>query len=108
MRKVSEALASHSAEFITMPSLQESATIKEKFFAMSRFPNVIACIDCTHIKIKSPNKDEQLLYCNRKGWYSLNVQVCIHIFIYLNCKIILLPIVSVRVVPVKVNVQNEI
>ncbi|XP_037939306.1 putative nuclease HARBI1 [Teleopsis dalmanni] len=39
------------------------------------FQGVIGAIDCTHIKIKTPNSDIEHVYVCRKGGYSLNVQV---------------------------------
>jgi len=35
----------------------------------------IGCIDCTHVRIKCPNQEQAMLYVNRKGFYSINVQV---------------------------------
>ena len=48
---------------------------KNKFHLLGGFPNVIGCIDCTHIPIKSPGGDNGEVFRNRKGWMSLNVQV---------------------------------
>ncbi|XP_069192090.1 putative nuclease HARBI1, partial [Procambarus clarkii] len=41
---------------------------------ISRFPNVIGAIDCTHVPIKAP-KVEENIYVNRKQYHSLNIQV---------------------------------
>nr|XP_037270446.1 putative nuclease HARBI1 [Rhipicephalus microplus] len=38
------------------------------------FPKVLGCIDGTHVQIKPP-KDQEHLYRNRKGLYTINVQV---------------------------------
>lgn len=47
----------------------------EKF----NFPGIIGAIDCTHIAIKSPAVDNDvhpgIAYYNRKGYYSINVQL---------------------------------
>jgi hypothetical protein len=43
---------------------------QEAFYNMAGSPGVVGCLDCTHVRIKNP-----LIYCNRKGFYSLNVQV---------------------------------
>lgn len=41
---------------------------------VSGFPNVVGCVDGTHIKIKALNVNEGE-YVNRTGFHSLNVQV---------------------------------
>ena len=40
------------------------------------FPNVVGAIDCTHVWIKSPAGPRERGFVNRKGYKSLNVQVC--------------------------------
>lgn len=48
------------------------------FICRPRFPNVIGCIDGTHVRIVAPSTDENA-YVNRKGFHSINVQaVCDH------------------------------
>ena len=50
-----------------------------RFYRKYNFPGVIGCIDCTHIAIFPPKKDDpntpEHLYVNRKGYHSLNVQL---------------------------------
>ncbi|KAI8430398.1 hypothetical protein MSG28_000684 [Choristoneura fumiferana] len=46
-----------------------------RFYALRAFPTIIGCIDCTHIKIKKCGGSAAQYYINRKGYYSLNVQV---------------------------------
>ena len=41
---------------------------------MASFPNVIGCIDCTHVSIIGPSVNEHELV-NRKGVQSINVQL---------------------------------
>lgn len=72
--RVARALARRCREFINMPE-EDADEIKAQFFNVAGFPNCIGCVDCTHIRIKNPDGQQPLLYCNRKGWYSLNVQV---------------------------------
>lgn len=48
------------------------------------FPNVIGAVDCTHIGIVAPKQNENgVAYLNRKGYYSLNVQMVDFYFSYL-------------------------
>ncbi|XP_045571074.1 putative nuclease HARBI1 [Salmo salar] len=48
--------------------------LKGDFHTIAGFPNVIGAIDCTHIAIKAPSVNE-INFVNRKGFYSVNVQV---------------------------------
>ena len=49
-------------------------TTKESFFEMAGFPNVLGCVDCTHVRILGPTVNEHE-YVNRKGYHSINVQL---------------------------------
>lgn len=78
IRLVSYWLASQRNHFINMP--QTNADIiktKNEFYEIRNFPNVIGCVDCTHIRIQSPGGQNAELFRNRKGYFSINVQgVC--------------------------------
>ena len=50
-------------------------TKASRFDTIQDFPNVFGAIDGTHIPIKCPVEFRP--YKNRKGWYSLNVQVSV-------------------------------
>ena len=42
------------------------------------FPEVIGCVDATHIKIQAPHENEND-FVNRKGFHSISVQaICNH------------------------------
>lgn len=73
--KVSHSIALLRETFIYMPKsktdIQQSA---QNFYKIAKFPNVVAAIDCTHVKIISPGGDTAELFRNRKGFYSINVQ----------------------------------
>ena len=74
--KVARAIAKLAPDFIKMPSsLEEEAALMKDFKKIRNFPSVIGAIDCTHIKIKKVGGDAAQYYINRKGYYSLNVQV---------------------------------
>lgn len=75
VKRVSECIARHLLpEFIKMPEDNEINQVKMDFFGICGFPGVIACIDCTHVKIQSPGGENAELYRNRKTYFSLNVQ----------------------------------
>lgn len=61
-----------------MPRSQiEMNLVQDGFFSIRNFPKVIGAIDCTHIKIQSPNRNIGEKFRNRKGYFSINVQaVC--------------------------------
>ena len=60
-----------------MPTREEKAIVRHEFHQIAGFPGVTGCIDCTHICIESPGADNAELFCNQKGYFSINVQaVC--------------------------------
>ena len=42
---------------------------------MHHFPSVLGAIDCTYVKIQSPGGNRTEIYRNRKGYFSINVQI---------------------------------
>jgi len=44
-------------------------------YAVSGLPGVIGAIECTHVPIQSPGEDDAKIYRNRKGYFSINVQL---------------------------------
>ncbi|KAJ3665363.1 hypothetical protein Zmor_000860 [Zophobas morio] len=73
VHRVSRAIAGVLPRFVHWP--QDIERVKQDFYDVAHFPNIVGCVDCTHIKIKNPDGSRPLLYCNRKGFYSVNVQV---------------------------------
>ncbi|KAG8237897.1 hypothetical protein J437_LFUL017693 [Ladona fulva] len=57
-----------------MPTGEELREVKRKFYEIAGFPNVIGCVDGTHIRIQSPGGENSELFRNRKGYFSINVQ----------------------------------
>jgi nuclease HARBI1 len=77
VRRVTNAICSLRQEFINFPNRNELNAVKEHFFHLSGFPQVIGAIDGTHVPIVSPGGDNAELYRNRKGYFSLNVQAIV-------------------------------
>ena len=61
---VSKAIAKQKEQFLSFP--ESLAYIKRKFYAVAHFPGVIEAIDCTHIGIIRPNKENAVAFLNRK------------------------------------------
>ena len=62
-----EAICRLQDDFKEFPSTRAEIGRKiEGFSEMSKFPNVVAAIDGSHIPIKAPKED----YFNRKHWVS--------------------------------------
>ncbi|XP_050066150.1 putative nuclease HARBI1 [Aphis gossypii] len=78
VKRVSKRLACLRPFFINMPKNQnEKQEVKIGFYQTHNVPRVIGAIDCTHIRIQSPNSDIGEQFRNRKGYFSFNVQaVC--------------------------------
>ena len=73
--QVLNALLQRTSEYIHFPTTNAEITrIKQDFFDICNFPNVIGTIDCTHIPTVPPSLHEHV-YRNRKHTYSMNVQV---------------------------------
>ncbi|XP_071944823.1 putative nuclease HARBI1 [Antedon mediterranea] len=73
--KVSRALAQENRRWIVFPTGDGRDIVQQGFRAIAGFPNVIGCIDCTHVRIPCPGGQEAELFRNRKGYFSINVQV---------------------------------
>ncbi|XP_071579480.1 putative nuclease HARBI1 [Temnothorax nylanderi] len=75
VHRVTNAIARLRPRFIKFPTLaDEIKTEQIKFFDIARFPRVVGCIDCTHIKIQSFGGNDAEYFRNRKGYFSINVQ----------------------------------
>ena len=75
VRRAAVALCTRINDFVYMPVENQNLNYtRQKFHAVAGFPDVIGCIDGTHVKISPPSVDENA-YINRKGFHSLNVQV---------------------------------
>ena len=53
---------------------QEMMHNAQKFWEMGAFPGIVGAVDGTHVGVKPPS-NEARAFKNRKGNYSINVQV---------------------------------
>lgn len=74
--QVSEFLVQLGPQYIVWPSPEGIAKISAGFREVNGIPNIVGAIDGTHIRIKAPKYHPQD-YFNRKGYYSLNLQVVV-------------------------------
>ena len=75
VHRVSELLERRKDDFIVFPTVREDINeAMEGFEAIANFPNVVGCVDGTHIRILRPPEEEYTFVC-RKGYHSVNVQV---------------------------------
>ena len=66
---VTDALVTRKDQHIKWPmEIHQLNTIKEGFYKKAHFPNVIGCVDGTHVRIQGPTEDEPS-YVNRKGYH---------------------------------------
>lgn len=77
IHRVARVIAMRKNRYVNFPSREEYEQVKADFFAIAGFPNVIGAIDCTHIKITKPRQDDAVRFINRKGVYSINVQLVV-------------------------------
>ena len=67
---MSEILALKRKDFIKFPKTDEEITAENQgFYAIGHFPGVVGAVDCTHVKIQSPDGDTAELFCNRKVFF---------------------------------------
>ncbi|KAK3521666.1 hypothetical protein QTP70_015599, partial [Hemibagrus guttatus] len=62
-----------SAHFCGVSWAKPLRTTKEDFHRIAEFPNVVGCIDGTHIPIIAPSENEAD-FVNRRSIHSINVQ----------------------------------
>ncbi|XP_050022689.1 putative nuclease HARBI1 [Dermacentor andersoni] len=59
---------------VKFPDTGKMHEIMQQFYTKAKFPKVTGCIDCTHVRIKSPGGNDPEVFRNRKGYFSFNVQ----------------------------------
>ena len=83
IHKVSRILASLMRDFIKFPSTPAARTrAMQAFYGIARFPGVVGCVDGTHVGIRNPGGPHAEVYRNRKGRFSINVQVLYYTSMY--------------------------
>lgn len=75
VKRISTAIAKLRQRFISFPTSDELSDVRRKFYQIADFPGVIGSIDCTHVPIQCPSGPTAELFRNRKGFFSVNVQV---------------------------------
>lgn len=75
--RVAKQICRRRQRFIKFPTTQTEVSKKQReFFAIDGFPQVIGCIDCTHVGLFGSRYGEnEHVYVNRKGQKSINVQL---------------------------------
>ncbi|CAC5400558.1 HARBI1 [Mytilus coruscus] len=74
LTKFTDALIAKRDQFIKWPCTPDKLNAtKNGFYEKTGFPNVIGCVDGTHVRIQAPEDDEPS-FVNRKGFHSVNVQ----------------------------------
>lgn len=61
---------------LRFPDRKDTAGVMHDAFQVGKFPGVTGCIDCNYVRIKSPAGCYTAeAFRNRKGYFSINVQV---------------------------------
>ncbi|XP_070379365.1 putative nuclease HARBI1 [Dermacentor albipictus] len=60
--------------FVKFPDTGKMHEVMHQFNKKAKFPRVTGCIDCTHVRIKSPGGNDAEVFRNRKGYFSFNVE----------------------------------
>ncbi|GAB1861636.1 Nuclease HARBI1 isoform X2 [Camponotus japonicus] len=75
VHRVSAAIARLRPRYIHFPNTAEEIKKEQlQFYKIARFPRVIGCIDCTHIRVQSFGGEDAELFRNRKGYFSINTR----------------------------------
>lgn len=76
VRRVTAAIARLRPNYVRFPGTpEERRQVMKQFYMVSGMPGVIGAIDCTHVPMQCPGGDDGEIYRNRKGYFSINVQL---------------------------------
>ena len=73
VEQVTDALCAIKDSHIKWPDNEMQSVSKSAFYRVAGFPNVIACVDVTHIRLLKPGADRERPFINRKRYPSINV-----------------------------------
>ena len=76
LHQVTAAIAALRPKYVKFPSTpDERRATMFGFYTASGMPGVIGAVDGTHVPIQSPGGNDAEIYRNRKGYFSINVQL---------------------------------
>ncbi|KAI4454176.1 dde superfamily endonuclease [Holotrichia oblita] len=79
--QVTNAINNELNNWIVFSARQSIQRNKQVFFEQYGFPGIVGAIDCSHVAIVAPPANHHLYpaaaYYNRKGFYSINVQLIV-------------------------------
>jgi len=76
VHRVTSAIASLREKYVQFPTtVDDQRRTMQSFYSRSKMPGIIGAIDCTHVAIQSPGSNDAEIYRNRKGFFSINVQL---------------------------------
>ena len=76
VQRVTAAIAALRAMYVIFPaSGPERRDLMNAFYTLSGLPGCIAALDCTQVPIQSPGGNDAEIFRNRKGYFSINVQL---------------------------------
>ena len=76
IHKVSAIFAALMRTFVKFPATPVAwSRMTQAFYGIARFPGVAGCVDGTHVIVNNPGGPHAEVYRNRKGRFSINVQV---------------------------------
>lgn len=75
VRRVTDALLNHARDLISWPTLEQQHVQAAKFAQQRRMPNVLGCVDGTHVRLVNRPHIHEEAYINRKQYHSINAMV---------------------------------
>lgn len=73
--RVTDAIIRHSSDMIKWPTLQQQRHHSQAFQQFKGMPNVIGCVDGTHVRLVNRPEIHEEAYINRKQYHSINAMI---------------------------------